>query len=166
MMTAATFLPFSPGQKLIFSPNLSDLDKQVTAYLPAKGLNMLVGTAQAGLDSLGAVELRNAVSSHFGVVCPATMAFDYPTAAALAAFVTSHVMTSQPEDVTLVQVRHLSCATHRGLLLTKLMLVILKARTTLCQGAIVSDEVLMSALNPFDSEFWLPKDEHINTENT
>ncbi len=33
----------------------------------------------AGLDSLAAVELRNAVASRFAVSLPATVAFDYPT---------------------------------------------------------------------------------------
>ncbi len=33
----------------------------------------------AGLDSLGAVELRNAVSTRFGITVPATVAFDHPT---------------------------------------------------------------------------------------
>jgi acyl carrier protein len=40
---------------------------------------------QAGLDSLGAVDLRNSLSSAFGTdALPATLAFDYPTVAALA----------------------------------------------------------------------------------
>jgi acyl carrier protein len=34
---------------------------------------------QAGLDSLGAVDLRNAISSACGVELPATAVFDYPT---------------------------------------------------------------------------------------
>ena len=33
----------------------------------------------AGLDSLGAVELRNGISAKFGISMPATVAFDYPT---------------------------------------------------------------------------------------
>ncbi len=44
-----------------------------------------------GLDSLDAVELRNAVTAAFGISLPATVTFDYPTAAALAAFVASHM---------------------------------------------------------------------------
>ena len=33
----------------------------------------------AGLDSLGAVELRNGITAKFGISMPATIAFDYPT---------------------------------------------------------------------------------------
>ena len=43
----------------------------------------------AGLDSLAAVELKNAVATRFGVTLPATVAFDYPTLEAMAAFVAS-----------------------------------------------------------------------------
>ena len=46
---------------------------------------------QAGLDSLGAVELRSAMGQHFSVQLPATVAFDYPTPAALADFIASRL---------------------------------------------------------------------------
>lgn len=39
---------------------------------------------EAGLDSIGAVELRNSVSSKYGVDLPATITFDQPTVRALA----------------------------------------------------------------------------------
>ena len=41
---------------------------------------------EAGLDSLGAVELRNAISDHFSLDVPAILTFDYPSIASMAAF--------------------------------------------------------------------------------
>ena len=44
--------------------------------------------AEAGLDSLGAVELRNSISSRFLLPdLPATLTFDYPTIAALTDYI-------------------------------------------------------------------------------
>ena len=51
---------------------------------------------EAGLDSLGAVELRNALGDHFGIPMPATLVFDHPTIAALSAFIASALPASQP----------------------------------------------------------------------
>jgi len=42
---------------------------------------------QAGLDSLGAVELRNAVSAKYGIDFPAMAVFDFPTLSALTDYV-------------------------------------------------------------------------------
>lgn len=52
---------------------------------------------QAGLDSLAAVDLRNAVAAAFAVELPATAAFDYPTAAALAACVVEETQGGTPQ---------------------------------------------------------------------
>ncbi len=46
---------------------------------------------EAGLDSLGSVELRNALQSRFGVQLPATAVIDYPSVEALTAFVATLV---------------------------------------------------------------------------
>ena len=51
---------------------------------------------EAGLDSIGAVELRNALASKYGVDLPATVTFDYPNLEALAAHVQSKA-TQIPE---------------------------------------------------------------------
>ncbi|KAL4451846.1 hypothetical protein ABPG75_007508, partial [Micractinium tetrahymenae] len=49
----------------------------------------------AGLDSLGSVELRNALEKRAGLELPSTLVFDYPTVAALAAFLSSKVAAAQ-----------------------------------------------------------------------
>jgi acyl carrier protein/NADP-dependent 3-hydroxy acid dehydrogenase YdfG len=46
---------------------------------------------EAGLDSLGAVDLRNSLAEAFGVELPATVTFDYPTPADLATLIASQV---------------------------------------------------------------------------
>ncbi len=44
---------------------------------------------EAGLDSLGAVELHNALGTKFGLELPATITLDFPSIAALAAHLAS-----------------------------------------------------------------------------
>ena len=44
---------------------------------------------EAGMDSLGAVELRNAAAAAFSVAIPATAVLDYPSIAEVAAFIAS-----------------------------------------------------------------------------
>ena len=49
---------------------------------------------QAGLDSLGAVEVRNALVEKFYISVPATVVFDYPTPQALQDFIISNLKQS------------------------------------------------------------------------
>ena len=46
-------------------------------------------SCQAGIDSLGVLELRNLLSAKFGVHLPATLVVDYPTIHALSAHLVS-----------------------------------------------------------------------------
>lgn len=46
---------------------------------------------EAGLDSLGAVELRSALGARFGIEMPATLTFDHPSITALAAYVSANL---------------------------------------------------------------------------
>ena len=48
---------------------------------------------EAGLDSLGAVELRNTLATRYSLDLPASLIFDYPTVAALSSFL---VASMQP----------------------------------------------------------------------
>jgi len=50
-----------------------------------------------GLDSLMAVELRNALSEVVAAALPATLMFDYPTVAALADYLKQHLPAMQLE---------------------------------------------------------------------
>lgn len=49
---------------------------------------------EAGLDSLGAVELRSSLAISFDTELPATLAYDYPTAAALSDFIASQIVAA------------------------------------------------------------------------
>ena len=50
---------------------------------------------EAGLDSLGAVELRSELAAAFDLDVPATLTFDYPSIAALGAYFSSRLQAAQ-----------------------------------------------------------------------
>jgi acyl carrier protein len=52
----------------------------------------------AGLDSLGAVELKNSLEGRLGLQLPGTLVFDYPSAAAIAGYVESLLPDATAED--------------------------------------------------------------------
>lgn len=57
------------------------------------------------LPAAGAVQLRNELSSSFGLALPPTITFDYPTPAALAAFIATQISGSEeraPQEVAAV----------------------------------------------------------------
>ena len=62
---------------------------------------------EAGLDSLGALELHGALSAKFGIELPATLTFNYPTVSALAAYLMDqmalHAAAQRPEPHAAVQ---------------------------------------------------------------
>ena len=51
---------------------------------------------EAGLDSLGAVELRASLATEFGLDLPATLTFDYPSVAALSKYMAGELAAAAP----------------------------------------------------------------------
>ena len=51
----------------------------------------------AGLDSLGMVEVRNALQTRLGVQLPSTLLFDYPTVEAISVFIGQKLASALPE---------------------------------------------------------------------
>ena len=81
--------------RLLGSPAVCCACGPPAARAHMKWLHPAAPTVQAGLDSLGSVELRNALSSTFQLELPATSAFDYPTPTALARHISSRLPAAQ-----------------------------------------------------------------------
>jgi acyl carrier protein len=66
--------------------------------VPAGQLDAHQGLLAAGLDSLMAVELRNALGAAVGMTLPATLLFDYPTVEALTRFLAGKLGVLEAPD--------------------------------------------------------------------
>jgi 3-oxoacyl-(acyl-carrier-protein) synthase/acyl carrier protein len=63
-------------------------------------VDMEVPLMEAGLDSLGAVELRNALAQAVGMDLPGTMVFDYPTVGSLAGYLQQQASQAEVETTS------------------------------------------------------------------
>jgi acyl carrier protein len=68
----------------------------------------------AGLDSLGAVELRNSLESSLGLQLPSTLMFDYPSIAAISDFVCSQVEGEEEAEAAEASALELAAAPRGG----------------------------------------------------
>ncbi|WP_433360609.1 type I polyketide synthase [Streptosporangium sp. CA-115845] len=81
---------------------------EVAAVLGHRGPEAVPLTAtfaELGLDSLTAVELRNALATRTGARLPATLVFDHPTSAALAAFLLQELLDTPAAPALMVENR-------------------------------------------------------------
>jgi acyl carrier protein len=74
---------------------LQHVKQQILAVMgvpPGHGIDNEQGLRDAGLDSLMALELKNRLQDDVGRSLPATLAFDFPTIAALTHFLADEVL--------------------------------------------------------------------------
>lgn len=90
--------PRRPDKEQIQSEVAAIVSKQIGFDIAVKAPLM-----EAGLDSLGAIELRTALNSSFGLELPATAIFDHPSIAALASFIASISHTEVTRQVPLAK---------------------------------------------------------------
>ena len=89
----------SPGLLVVALPCISDTpwtwgQPSASAGLLGTEISTATPLMEAGLDSIGAVEMRNAVNDRYGIELPATIMFDYPTIGDLAQYLALRTASS------------------------------------------------------------------------
>jgi acyl transferase domain-containing protein/acyl carrier protein len=81
-----------PKRRQLLAAHIERCAVRVLGLNRERPLDRRVPLAEMGLDSLMAVELRNALASAVGRPLPATLLFDYPTVDGIAAFLAAEVL--------------------------------------------------------------------------
>lgn len=90
------------------SPAKPSVDVAAIADAVSQSVKKLIGTdvasdtplLEAGLDSLGAVEMRNELGNAFAITMPATVVFDYPSIASMTTFIASALSPAADSNPT------------------------------------------------------------------
>ncbi|WP_327120893.1 thioester reductase domain-containing protein [Nocardia sp. NBC_01730] len=90
-VTAAT----QPAPEHDVAQTITDLVAELLGIAPAE-VDRHRGFTALGIDSLSALDLRARLQQHFGVALPATVVFDHPDVAALAAHLTGLLAAAGP----------------------------------------------------------------------
>jgi len=93
----------SPKTKLSVSKKAVNLDMEVQNAVKSvigKTVDPEEPLMAAGLDSLGTVELKNALESICGASLPSTLVFDHPTVSALSTYLSNQLAVSETDSIS------------------------------------------------------------------
>jgi acyl carrier protein len=89
------------GRRAVLLAHLGELAARVIGLPSGRSIDPNQPYHEAGLDSLMALEMRNALVHQFGAPQPATLLFDYPTGVALADYLMRVIPALAPNDESL-----------------------------------------------------------------
>ena len=90
---AVSVLP-SPAKAPLLQPDIASMVERIVSQSVGRSVGVDEPLVAAGLDSLGAVEVRRELAAVAGIDLPSTLIFDYPTIANIAA----HILEVMPVD--------------------------------------------------------------------
>lgn len=97
-LTAEVLATPAGGRRNLIRTRILGLIKVVFGLVDQQVIDDHQPLGEAGMDSLAAVELRNALSDAVGQTLPATVTFDHPTVDALVTFVESLIVDADTDD--------------------------------------------------------------------
>lgn len=99
-MSQQGWMPISaPDSGLPAARSLASLEQEVLSIVrEVAGVDLAAEDPlmDSGVDSIGMMELRNALATRFALTLPATVAYDHPSPAALARFFAEHISNNMP----------------------------------------------------------------------
>lgn len=104
--------------------------------------------AAAGLDSLGATDLRKVIADRFGTSMPATLVFDFPTVRALAPFVAQRAALAEQAAAPTGQIQGHHLLVAGAETATQVLRITLDVLADLLGSVIQPDTPLMEVMVP------------------
>ena len=126
----------APYRQVLTASDERNVSADLVKAIVGSDVDLDSSLMQAGLDSLGAVELRNAIAAAFSMPVPATITFDYPTVRLNAQYILAH---SSPAVNAAVHARSAAVPVDQE----DLLAAILTTAADILQAPITADQPFM-----------------------